>query len=116
MKDHNQLYHCAIVAVGFGIEKGLEPAVASNSYWMVDSFEQVRPDRPKPYRVLVTGCGDGGLTDLMRLCSMAFRHDEVVASIGQEARAAVGGRRREVLGGLAGLVGHGCTYLSASSR
>lgn len=64
-----------ILAVGFG----LEPQSAhQDSYWTEDNidgnFRRSAEDQPW----LVSGFGDGALTDVMRLCINQFRHAEIV--------------------------------------
>lgn len=57
-----------IMAVGFGLE--------SQSYWSEDSIDDdFTPNRQEQW--LVSGTGDGGLTDVMRLCISSFRHHTV---------------------------------------
>lgn len=64
-----------ILAVGFGLEPTTE---YGDSYWAEDnidgSFRPVSPDQ----RWLVSGFGDGALTDLIRLCLRRFRHGEIL--------------------------------------
>jgi hypothetical protein len=65
-----QDFDLAIFATGFGDE----PDTAySRSYWHDDDLHQLRNGR-----VLVSGTGDGGLTDALRLCIQDFSHDEIV--------------------------------------
>lgn len=63
----------AILAVGFGLEGTGAPR---ESYWAPDDIDtQFGP----PERCLVSGHGDGALTDLMRLCVIDFRQDEMIS-------------------------------------
>jgi hypothetical protein len=64
-----------ILAVGFGEEEG-------QSYWENDGLQS------KKGQWLVSGTGDGGLTDVMRLCIDNFRHAEVVQKFGDHGREA----------------------------
>ncbi len=64
-----------ILALGFGDE-------AEGSYWDNDGLQS------KKGEWLVSGMGDGGLTDLMRLCIDKFRHAEVVETFERHARDA----------------------------
>jgi hypothetical protein len=58
----------AVLAVGFGLEKTLD-RVPARSYWLNDSLHQeLAFAPPEPRRVLVSGSGDGGLIDALRLC------------------------------------------------
>jgi hypothetical protein len=59
-----------ILALGFGREVG---ASDLQRYWEQAPFDAVPEE--KKLRWLVSGYGDGGLTDLMRLCIKGFRHD-----------------------------------------
>ncbi|HEU4434433.1 MAG TPA: FAD-dependent oxidoreductase, partial [Pyrinomonadaceae bacterium] len=61
-----------ILAVGFGRELGRADVMR---YWEQAPFDAV-PETTLLW--LVSGYGDGGLTDLMRLCIDGFRHDEFV--------------------------------------
>jgi hypothetical protein len=87
-KDHVHLnwgsdsgpFDLAILAVGFG----LEPHKADGglwSYWSEDDIDGDfrRPDtRPK---WLISGTGDGALTDIMRLCLRRFRHADILSLV-----------------------------------
>ena len=66
-----------ILAVGFGLERrvtGIRPL----SYWDNDSLHQA--SRTGTTRYLISGTGDGGLIDLLRVRMRDFRHDEVLAT------------------------------------
>lgn len=63
-----------ILAVGFGLESS---GVPDASYWADIPIDFNSTDS-EVTRVLVSGNGDGALTDLMRLCIRDFRHDEVL--------------------------------------
>ncbi len=65
-------FRAVVLAVGFGIEKA--DGLAQHSYWVddpADSFEARG-------RWLVSGFGDGALTDLLRLCIAPFDHQTVI--------------------------------------
>jgi hypothetical protein len=68
-------YDCVILAVGFGEERSIS-GVPFLSYWENDSLHQ-ETGRGKR-SVLVTGCGDGGLIDALRLRVQNFDHAEFV--------------------------------------
>ncbi|HYO58473.1 tetratricopeptide repeat protein, partial [Archangium sp.] len=69
-------FDAVILAVGFGLEKPFE-TVPLVSYWDNERWDQpTRTDGPARY--LISGCGDGGLIDLLRLKIKDFRHEEVV--------------------------------------
>jgi hypothetical protein len=55
-----------VLAVGFGIERTVD-TLPRNSYWRVDSLTQTGLEsEDDPYRILVSGTGDGALLDLLR--------------------------------------------------
>lgn len=65
-KNFHDVYDVVIVAVGFGIEKK-HPDVLFRSYWHLDTLSQPTIRGPWPRRWLVSGTGDGGLIDAIRL-------------------------------------------------
>ena len=65
-------FDAIIVATGFGSEARLRDTEAS-VYWLDDVLERERPE-PRERRYLVSGTGDGGLTDLLRIRIKGFRH------------------------------------------
>jgi hypothetical protein len=69
-------FAAVILAVGFGLETGGPDA----SYWADSSLDFSALDNPN-MKLLVSGSGDGALTDLMRLCIMNFRHDQVLSTL-----------------------------------
>ena len=74
-----------ILAVGFGVES---PAHGF-SYWSDDDLGAPEHER-KGQRWLVSGIGDGALTDLMRLCIRDFQHAKVLAAVDETTRNQVG--------------------------
>jgi len=64
-----------ILALGFGEELDLDEE--EQSYWVNDGLQSAKG------QWLVSGTGDGGLTDVMRLCIDKFRHAEVVRKFGE---------------------------------
>lgn len=72
-----------ILAVGFGLEPTKLPT--EKGYWEGDDLDAVRVDG-KRRRWLVSGCGDGALTDLFRLCLEGFRHDQMLRDYTQDSR------------------------------
>lgn len=67
---HTANFEAVIIAVGFGLEADAE---GKRSYWKDDWL-----DFNERKKWLVSGYGDGGLTDLIRLCVQDFRHEEIV--------------------------------------
>jgi hypothetical protein len=63
-----------ILAVGFGLEPESD---YEYSYWSEDDLDGSFRRDAQPQRWLVSGSGDGALTDLMRLCIRRFRHAEI---------------------------------------
>lgn len=47
-----------------------------HSYWRDDALDQ--DELLEGRQILVSGTGDGGLTDLLRLCVRRFRHDQII--------------------------------------
>ena len=74
-----QPYDCVILAVGFGVERQLAK-VPFRSYWDEEPLHQPIKKEPIPRNCLVTGCGDGGLIDTLRLRIGNFRHHQFVHS------------------------------------
>ncbi len=66
----------AILAVGLGIERLHEP-LPFCSYWHDDNLHQPVLRKNRPRRYLVTGCGDGGLIDALRLQIENFKHGDI---------------------------------------
>jgi tetratricopeptide (TPR) repeat protein len=67
-------FDAIILAVGFGFEREF-PGVPRLSYWDNERLHQ--PTRGGVESYLVSGCGDGGLIDLLRLKLEDFRHETV---------------------------------------
>jgi hypothetical protein len=65
-------FDAIIVAVGFGTETRVSNAAAA-VYWLDDALEREDPERTS-MRYLISGSGDGGLTDLLRIRFDNFRH------------------------------------------
>ncbi|MBX9725083.1 MAG: hypothetical protein K2X81_27010, partial [Candidatus Obscuribacterales bacterium] len=74
ISDNNlgsQQYDFAVLAVGYGSER-INVAVTP-SYWRNDDFAQPC-GKDKPLRYLVSGTGDGGLVEVLRLKLKGFQH------------------------------------------
>lgn len=71
---HEVKADAVILAVGFGVEQ--EPETRFR-YWTGDGLGG---DQAEKKTYLVTGAGDGGLTDVMRLCIAEFRHRRVLGA------------------------------------
>jgi hypothetical protein len=69
-KVKDSIYNLVLLTVGFGEEKqhaGFDPI----DYWRVDGLEATR-DIGRPATFVVSGCGDGGLIDALRLVHRDF--------------------------------------------
>lgn len=73
-------FDVVILAVGFG--KDVTPEFGS--YWSDTGIDG--PDVPDDQRWLVSGAGDGALTDLMRLCVADFWQDNVIRTVAAATR------------------------------
>ncbi|MFI5352009.1 MAG: hypothetical protein ACHQZS_03525 [Candidatus Binatales bacterium] len=69
---NDEPFEVVVLAVGFGLEAGGLGRVA---YWNdADGLDDIAPGSS----VLVSGFGDGGLSDVLRLCLPDFRQDSLV--------------------------------------
>lgn len=73
--NHYGDFDVVIVAVGFGVEKTITP-VPAHSYWRDDRLAQ--DDLARARRYLISGTGDGGLTDFLRATIRRFLHEDMV--------------------------------------
>ncbi|MDI1436688.1 NACHT domain-containing protein [Polyangium sorediatum] len=71
-------FSAIILAVGFGVEHDEELPV--RSYWRKDDLDQENFTQA-PRRYLVSGCGDGGLVDALRIRILDFRHDQILRQL-----------------------------------
>ncbi|WP_404364433.1 FAD-dependent oxidoreductase [Corallococcus coralloides] len=68
-------WKAVVLAVGFGEEQQYSN-IDQKSYWRDDDLHQrIRSGG----RVLVSGCGDGGLIDAIRCLFLDFRHEEIAS-------------------------------------
>lgn len=67
-------FNCVIVATGFGTEKPLG-SFLGKSYWKSDELDQQYISPGNLTSFLVSGCGDGGLIDALRLSIRDFSHE-----------------------------------------
>lgn len=75
-----------IFAVGFGAERSFGD-VQAVPYWSADDLQTLRSVK---HSILISGCGDGGLTDFIRCSLLHFKHDELkewLALVPADARA-----------------------------
>ncbi|WP_437782531.1 FAD-dependent oxidoreductase [Sorangium sp. So ce1097] len=67
-------HHVVILAVGFGVERSIAPHPL-RSYWRDDALHQPEIGAShRPVHSLVSGNGDGGLIDVLRLRLREFKH------------------------------------------
>ncbi|WGQ08950.1 FAD-dependent oxidoreductase [Pedobacter gandavensis] len=67
-------FDCVIVAAGFGLESSIA-YIPKHSYWDSDSLHQQVNSGTSQREILLSGCGDGGLIDFLRLSIRDFRHE-----------------------------------------
>lgn len=77
-------FDLVVLAVGFGRDS----VDITESYWTDTSLDGLEAESGATW--FLSGLGDGGLTDLMRLCIMDFRHRAVLELIDQATREKVG--------------------------
>jgi len=73
-------FSCVVLAVGFGSERNLDN-VPIRTYWENDNLHQAARVGAAPRSFLVSGCGDGGLIDALRLRLRKFEHQNFVAEV-----------------------------------
>jgi hypothetical protein len=76
-------FDCLVLAVGFGLERQL-PRVRAPLYWENDSLDQPSHGCSAPKRVLVSGVGDGGYVDVLRLTLRDFDHEKFASKVVRE--------------------------------
>lgn len=77
---HEKTFALVVVAIGFGLE--LNQSVSrSVSYWDNDNLTRPVLKGPIPRSYLVTGAGDGGLIDAVRLRLDGCRHDSLAWTV-----------------------------------
>lgn len=69
-----------VFATGFGVETSEENAQKQISYWRNDDLGQA-PLYGQKQRYVISGAGDGALTDLFRLCIYDFSYDRVMKEV-----------------------------------
>jgi hypothetical protein len=72
-----------VLALGFGLEA--TPLPRETRYWENDDLDE-DPVDGRPRKWLVSGSGDGALTDLFRLCIDEFRHDRMLHDFVKDSR------------------------------
>lgn len=73
-----EAFDLILLAIGYGTERDSSRRVVS--YWRNEIYGQ--PDMAGPIRrYLISGTGDGGLTDLLRIRLADFRHDRIIQQL-----------------------------------
>jgi hypothetical protein len=84
-RDHLDSFDVVILAVGFGLERPSDDFPVVGSYWEADNLERDDPvSTGLRKRVLVSGTGDGGLIDVLRLSFRRFRHDTILQQLQEQ--------------------------------
>jgi hypothetical protein len=78
-------FDIVIIAIGFGLDYR-EHTVG---YWADSPWDNVQFDTAEQ-SFLVSGAGDGALTDLMRLCFLDFKHGDALTVVDTATRERVG--------------------------
>lgn len=78
-REKAKTFDIVIVAAGFGIE--ISTFADTPSYWRNDDLAQPVLGKKNKIRYLVSGTGDGGLTDVLRLTLRDFQHQQFVQQI-----------------------------------
>ncbi|MDJ0600537.1 MAG: NAD(P)-binding protein [Crocosphaera sp.] len=75
----NKSYGAIILATGFGVEQQVENG-NTMSYWRNDTINQPEPGvtSEKPTTFLISGTGDGGLIDLLRVRLHNFNQNSII--------------------------------------
>jgi putative NAD(P)-binding protein len=81
-------FDVVILAVGFGRD---DSPPWTHGYWTDDDIGDVELEK-QPRTWLISGSGDGALTDLMRLCILNFQHEAVLEAVDAATREKVGHR------------------------
>jgi pyridine nucleotide-disulfide oxidoreductase len=74
---YRDVFDLVILAVGFGLERTLS-SIPFLSYWENDNLGRAIMTGPLPRHFVVSGCGDGGLIDAIRLRIRDFDHARFV--------------------------------------
>lgn len=73
-------FDCLILAVGFGKERFIGKG-GTKSYWQIDAHHQGDIGHDGIKKILISGCGDGGLIDVVRFRLADFSHSLLLSDI-----------------------------------
>jgi hypothetical protein len=79
-EGNSQFYDYVIIAVGFGEESGSNSYEAI-SYWRNEDLGQQHLNADRKRAILISGTGDGGLIDLLRVRLTQFRQDTIIGEL-----------------------------------
>jgi hypothetical protein len=96
IRSGSRKFDAIIFAVGFGVERGVKNG--AQSYWRNDSINQISPVQSnEKTKVLVSGTGDGGLTDLLRACIADYHQARLLRELFPPHETKVYGAIRKVV-------------------
>lgn len=81
-RSGEKVFDTVVVAAGFGVERGVLDREAQ-SYWRNDSVNQPLPGIPsqRSATYFISGTGDGGLIDLLRVCINDFNQGRILEEL-----------------------------------
>lgn len=88
-RNFDETFNIVIFAVGFGLEREF-PGLQFRSYWQLDPFTQTTIKGISPRRCLVSGTGDGGLIDAIRLKLFDADQDDLTKILCAESGPDIG--------------------------
>jgi hypothetical protein len=77
---NQEIFSRVILAVGFGLERSMTP-IPFHSYWEDDSLHQGMTIPGREMHFFVSGTGDGGLIDTLRICLKDFDQGRFLRSL-----------------------------------
>jgi hypothetical protein len=80
----SEAFNCVVLAVGFGLE-----ADNAFSYWRNEELAQPILEQPRK-TYMVSGAGDGGMIDLLRLRVSSYRQDRILYQLFSGKEALIG--------------------------
>lgn len=77
-------FDVVILAVGFGVEESSARFKPVTSYWDADNLSRNAVSSHGRQQVLVSGTGDGGLIDVLRLTFNDFKHEQILRQLQEQ--------------------------------